>query len=178
MKNISCPLLASGIRSAQGEPAYCLSGVRHKDGVTLIQALVWNVETCRSDGRGEPLQDLESDVLRQLCPAPVRRVDIPKDNEGTRPLGIPTAADRIAQTGVKRHLGPILGEHFHPNSYGYRPGKSAIEATGVACQRCWRYDWVLELDINGIFDSINHHLLMRAVRKHMDCKWVLLYIER
>ena len=111
-------------------------------------------------------------------PLPVRSVDIPKDNGGTRPLGIPAVVDRIAETVGKRYLEPILEEHFHPDSWGYRPGKSAIEAIGVARQRCWRYDWVLDLDIKGFFDSIDHGLLMRAVRKHTDCKWVLLYIER
>lgn len=139
---------------------------------------------------GQSIAEFEEDVKDNLFkiwnrmssgsyfPPPVRRVDIPKDNGKTRPLGIPTVADRIAQTVVKRYLEPILEEHFHPDSYGYRPGKSAKDAVGLARQRCWRYDWVLDLDIKGFFDNIDHDLLMRAVRKHTDCKWVLLYIER
>jgi RNA-directed DNA polymerase len=90
-------------------------------------------------------------------PPPVRRADIPKDNVGTRPLGIPTVADRIAQTVGKRYLEPILEEYFHPDSYGYRLKKSAIEAIGVARQRCWRYDWVLDLDIKGFLETSSHY---------------------
>ena len=88
------------------------------------------------------------------------------------------AADRVAQTVVKRYLEPLVEPHFHDDSYGYRPGKSALDAVGVARQRCWRYDWVVDLDIKSFFDDIDRELLMRAVRKHTDCPWVLLYLER
>jgi RNA-directed DNA polymerase len=92
--------------------------------------------------------------------------------------GVATVADRIAQMVVKRHLEPLVERQFHPDSYGYRPGKSALDAVGMARQRCWRRDWVLDLDIKAFFDSIETELLMRAVRKHTDCPWALLYIDR
>ena len=111
-------------------------------------------------------------------PPPVKRVNIEKRGGGFRPLGIPTVSDRIAQAVVKGYLEPELEKHFHPDSYGYRHGKSALDAIGVARERCWRYAWVLDLDIKSYFDTISHELLLRAVRKHTDCPWVLLYIER
>lgn len=111
-------------------------------------------------------------------PCAVLLVEIPKKTGGKRPLGIPTITDRIAQTVVTMTLEPDLDKIFHEDSHGYRPGKSALEAVGKTRQRCWRYDWVLDLDIKGFFDNIPHDLLMKAVRKHTDCKWVLLYIER
>lgn len=111
-------------------------------------------------------------------PPAVKVVEIPKKGKGTRMLGIPTVADRIAQMVAKAYFEPTVEPHFLPDSYGYRPGKSAIDAVAVTRKRCWRYDWVLEFDIKGLFDNIDHDLLLRAVRKHTDTKWVILYIER
>ena len=111
-------------------------------------------------------------------PPPVRVVEIAKKDGGQRKLGVPTVSDRIAQMVAKLYLEPQVDKYFHPDSYGYRLGKSAIEAIETARQRCWRFDWALDLDIKAFFDEIDHQLLMRAVRKHTDCRWLLLYIER
>ncbi len=139
---------------------------------------------------GQSLEAFEKDLKGNLYkiwnrmssgsyfPPPVRRVEIPKGQGGTRPLGIPTVGDRIAQMVVKMYLEPLVEPHFHPDSYGYRPGKSALDAVGTARERCWCQDWVIDLDIKGFFDNLDHDLLMRAVRHHTDLPWVILYVQR
>ena len=139
---------------------------------------------------GLNLEDFEKDRRNHLyrlwnrmssgsyMPSAVLQVEIPKKGGGVRPLGIPTISDRIAQMVVLLNLELKLEPVFHKDSYGYRPNKSALEAVGTTRKRCWKYDWVLDLDIKGFFDNIPHDLLMKAVRKHTDCKWSLLYIER
>src|SRR3954447_2973186 len=128
-----------------------------------------------------------ADNLYKLCnrmasgsyvPPPVKAVSIPKKDGGERVLGVPTVADRVAQMVVKMAFEPNVEPVFLADSYGYRPGKSALDAVRVTRERCWKYNWVLEFDIKGLFDNIRHDLLMRAVRKHNGCKWVELYIER
>ena len=139
---------------------------------------------------GQTLEMFERDLGRNLYkiwnrmssgayfPPPVRAVPIPKKTGGERILGVPPVSDRVAQMVVKQAIEPELESIFLPDSYGYRPGKSALDAVGVTRQRCWKYDWVLEFDIKGLFDNLPHDLLLKAVRKNVQCKWALLYIER
>jgi len=112
-------------------------------------------------------------------PGPVRAVEIPKDHgAGIRVLGVPNVADRVAQTAAAMLLEGKLEPIFHRDSYGYRPGRSAHDALAVTRQRCWKKDWVLDLDVRAFFDSVPHDLLLKAVAHHTDERWVLLYIER
>jgi RNA-directed DNA polymerase len=112
-------------------------------------------------------------------PPPVLAVEIPKPHGGgTRVLGVPTVADRIAQTVAARRLEEKVEPIFHPDSYGYRPARSALDAVGRCRERCWRHDWVIDLDIQKFFDSVPWHLIVRAVEAHTDVPWVVLYVKR
>jgi len=111
-------------------------------------------------------------------PPAVLEVEIPKNGKGIRKLGIPTVSDRIAQMVVKDYLEPSVDPEFHLDSYGYRPHRSAHEAIVKARDLCWKSDWVIDLDIKGFFDNLDHRLLLKAVKKHCQEKWVLMYIER
>jgi RNA-directed DNA polymerase len=143
-------------------------------------------------GDGESIEDFERNLKKNLYkiwnrmssgtyfPPPVRRVEIPKNDGkgGVRKLGVPTVSDRIAQMVVKLYLEPDVEPCFHDDSYGYRPRKSALEAVASARKRCWQYNWVVDLDISSFFDMLDHNLVMDLVRRHTDCKWILLYVER
>ena len=112
-------------------------------------------------------------------PPPVRAVEIPKPHgDGVRMLGVPTIADRVAQTVVAMHLGERADHRFHPDSYGYRPGKSAHDALATCRQRCWKYDWVIDLDVQKFFDEVPWDLVVLAVEAVTDARWVLLYVKR
>ena len=112
-------------------------------------------------------------------PPPVKAVEIPKPHSvGTRVLGVPTVADRIAQTVVAARLEEQVEPVFHPDSYGYRPGRSPLDAVGACRARCWRYDWVIDLDVQKFFDSVDWELVVKAVQAHTDLPWVVLYVKR
>ena len=112
-------------------------------------------------------------------PPPVRAVEIPKPHgPGTRMLGVPTVADRVAQTAAAMFLEPLVEPRFHWDSYGYRPKKSAHDAIEVCRQRCWKYDWAIDLDVQKFFDTVPWDLVVRAVEAVTDCRWVLLYVKR
>ena len=139
---------------------------------------------------GQSIEQFEADLSRNLYriwnrmssgsyfPPAVKAVPIPKKSGGERILGVPTVSDRIAQTAVTLLLEPILESVFHDDSYGYRRGKSAHDALAVTRKRCWERAWVLEYDIRGLFDNIDHGLLLKALRHHCDERWVLLLVER
>jgi RNA-directed DNA polymerase len=141
---------------------------------------------------GQSVQDFEADLKGNLYklwnrmssgtyfPPPVKAVAIPKAAGGTRTLGVPTVADRVAQTVAAMALEPRVEPVFHPDSYGYRPGRSALDAVRVCRQRCWESDWVIDLDLKAFFDTLPHDLLLRAVERHLDHdqRWVLLYVQR
>jgi RNA-directed DNA polymerase len=112
-------------------------------------------------------------------PPPVRAVEIPKrGGRGSRMLGVPTVADRVAQTVVRLCLEPDVEPHFHADSYGYRPRRSALDAVRACRERCWRHDWAIDLDLRSFFDSLDHSLVLRAVAHHTTERWILLYVER
>ena len=137
---------------------------------------------------GESIEAFEKDLQNNLYkiwnrmssgsyfPPPVRVVEIPKASGGLRPLGIPTVGDRVAQMVVKMHLEPLVEPHFHHDSYGYRPGKSSLDAVATGRRRSWRYDWVIDLEIKGFFDNLVWDLISIAVRHHVQAPWILRYI--
>jgi len=162
----------------------------------IPKQLVWDAYQRVKQNRGaagvdgETLSAFEKDLKGNLYkvwnrmssgsyfPPPVKLVEIPKGNGGTRPLGIPTVGDRVAQTVVKMVLEPLVEPKFHRDSYGYRPGRSALDAVAMARKRCWHADWVIDLDIKAFFDSLDHDLVERAVAHHTDNPWVKLYVAR
>src|SRR5262249_33073514 len=128
---------------------------------------------------GQSLPAVEQDVLGELLPGLVRGVEIPKDGgAGVRLLGVPTVADRIAQTVVAMELEKRVEPKFYPDSYGYRPKRSALDAVGTCRRRCWEYDWVVDLDIQKFFDSVDHSLMVKAVEANTGQPWVVLYVKR
>ena len=168
-----------------GEKPFCIS-----------KWLVWEAYQRVKANRGAPgvdgcsIEDFEADLGNNLYrvwnrmssgsyfPPPVLAVEIPKSQGGVRILGEPTVADRIAQTVVAMELEKRVEPKFHPDSYGYRPKRSALDAVGTCRRRCWEQDWVVDLDIQKFFDSVDHSLMVKAVEANTDQPWVVLYVKR
>jgi RNA-directed DNA polymerase len=163
----------------------------------IPKQMVWEAYRRVAANEGAPgvdrqtLDEFEEDLKNNLFkiwnrmssgsyfPPPVRAVEIPKPHGGgVRLLGVPTVADRVAQTVVAMHLGERAEPRFHPDSYGYRPKKAAWDAVGVCRQRCWKRDWVIDLDVEKFFDSVPWDLIVKAVEAVTDTPWVLLYVKR
>jgi RNA-directed DNA polymerase len=179
----------------RGQPAMGGATARGK-AYDIPKQLVWDAYQRVKANRGaagvdgQSLAAFEKDLKGNLykvwnrmssgsyIPPPVKLVEIPKDDGRIRPLGVPTVADRVAQTVAKMVLEPLVEPIFHPDSYGYRPGRSALDAVGTARQRCWDFDWVIDLDISGFFDNLDWFLVERAVAHHTDIPWIRLYIAR
>ena len=158
---------------------------------------VWEAYRQVKANRGAPgvdgvtLEEFDKDLKNNLYkiwnrmssgsyfPPPVMAVEIPKPHGGgTRILGVPTISDRVAQTVVARRLELKVEPIFHPDSYGYRPYRSALDAVAVCRERCWKTDWVIDLDIQKFFDSVDHDLMVKAVEAHAEVPWVVLYVKR
>jgi RNA-directed DNA polymerase len=163
----------------------------------IPKSLVWEAYRRVAANKGAPgvdgqaLEQFEADLRDNLYkiwnrmssgsyfPPPVRAVEIPKPHgDGVRVLGVPTIADRVAQTVVAMYLEQPAELIFHWDSYGYRPGKSALEAVGACRQRCWKFDWIIDLDVQKFFDEVPWDLVVRAVEAVTDARWVLLYVKR
>jgi group II intron reverse transcriptase/maturase len=157
--------------------------------------LVWEAWRQVKANRGAPgvdgqtLEQFEADLSGNLYkvwnrmssgsyfPPAVRAVEIPKPHGGgLRVLGVPTIADRVAQTVVAMVLEPLVEPRFHPDSYGYRPGRSAHEALEACRARCWKFDWAIDLDVQRFFDEVPWELVVKAVQAVTNCPWVLLYV--
>jgi RNA-directed DNA polymerase len=163
----------------------------------ISKQLVWEAYRAVAANKGAPgvdevtLGQFESDLKNNLYKIwnrmssgsyfapPVRAVEIPKPHGGgVRVLGVPTIADRVAQTVVAKYLEKAAEPRFHPDSYGYRPKRSAHDAIAACRQRCWRYDWVIDLDVAKFFDTVPWDLVIKAVKAVTDTPWVLLYVQR
>lgn len=191
-----CGLLSRATRRWSGRRRVSKSGPEGKP-FQIPKRLVWEAYKSVKASKGaagvdgQSIEDFEKDLKDNLYkiwnrmssgtyfPPPVRAVEIPKPHGGgTRILGVPTVADRIAQTVVALRLEPRMESIFHDGSYGYRPGRSPLDAVAKCRERCWKKDWVLDLDVEKFFDSVDHDLMVKAVEANTDQKWVVLYVKR